>query len=56
MDVCVWWGGVSVINIWRTIEDGGDDDKLNATDYVVTGELTVPTLTADIVDKDIGEA
>ena len=35
-------GEIGVINLGKTMEDDGDYATMNATDYVVTGELTIP--------------
>ena len=46
-------GGLSVINLVRTMEDDGDDETMNDTESVVNGELNIPKATADMVDDSI---
>ena len=56
MKVCVARGGVSVINLGRAIEYDDYDETMNVAESVVTGELTIPKLTAYMVEEGIDEA
>ena len=55
MDLCMARGRFSIINLFRNMEDGGDDETINSTDSMVTGELTVPKVYVDLVEEGIGE-
>ena len=56
MWVCVARGGISVINLDRTMEDDGYDEKINATDSMLTGELNTTKATADLVTEEIDKS
>ena len=55
IEVCVKRGGFSIKIFIRTIEDDGDDETMSDKDNLVTGELTIPYVTAELVGEDIGE-
>ena len=47
--------GASVIHLVITTEYDCDDDTMNATNYLVTCELTIHRVTIELVDEVIGE-
>ena len=48
--------GVGVVNLGIIMEDHSYDETMNSTYSVVTDELTIPKVTADLVKDGIGEA
>ena len=56
VEICVARSGVGVVNLGITMEDHSYDETMNSTYSVVTDELTIPKVTADLVKDGIGEA
>ena len=50
MEVSVERGGVSIIILGIIIGNDGDGETINFNDYVVTCELTIPKVTANMVE------
>ena len=48
-------GGIIDINFGRTMEDGGYYETTKAIESLVTGKLTIPKVTSEVVEEGIGE-
>ena len=55
MEFCVARDGESIISLGITVEYDCNDETMNVTGSLVTGELTIHKVSVELVEEVIGE-